>query len=241
MYGEEVSNVEVRNRVFNDEESDEEHFSPFIIDFFDENIQAETNEGYTLNKTLNFDDEQLEDYHDFIQYLFPLPEPSPVNPSAPVITKEVRDIFLARDDLRLRLGDAFERMLTFFGLELKPALKEDEGVARDDDRTHYDYTTTVEPMEPRTEFELVSARTWRVPVDYNHRRITRIIRCLRVLGDEHCAEQFYKARDFLGRGVVSAASLMYWRGGNSRPLHLPPEENDENATGVEWLRENNSQ
>lgn len=30
---------------------------------------------------------------------------------------------------------------------------------------------------------------------------------------------------------------MYWQRAAERPLHLPPDEADENAKGVEWLRE----
>ena len=35
---------------------------------------------------LAFDDEQLEDVHDYVQWLFPVPEPSAAEPDSPVLT-----------------------------------------------------------------------------------------------------------------------------------------------------------
>ncbi len=52
-------------------------------------------------------DDQLESVHDYIQWLFPLPEPSGFNVAAPVLTREsIRD-FLARPDLQENLRVLF--------------------------------------------------------------------------------------------------------------------------------------
>ena len=69
----------------------------------------------TLDSVLTWNNRTLEARHDYIQHLFPLTERSPVNPDAPVITKEVRDAFLQRAELRERLKKAFGRMCGFYG------------------------------------------------------------------------------------------------------------------------------
>ena len=46
--------------------------------------------GRTLEQILNWGAARLEQSHDYIQTLFPLPEASGVNDSAPIIKKQVR-------------------------------------------------------------------------------------------------------------------------------------------------------
>ena len=58
----------------------------------------------------------LEQHHDYIQWLFPLPELSPVNPQAPRLTLEHRCEFLRDAALRQALGRSLQLMLDFFGL-----------------------------------------------------------------------------------------------------------------------------
>jgi hypothetical protein len=42
--------------------------------------------GRSIDDVLAFDDDALETNHDFIQWLFPLPEPSRAQPSSPILT-----------------------------------------------------------------------------------------------------------------------------------------------------------
>ena len=44
--------------------------------------------GRSLDEVLAWDDERLEDVHDYIQWLFPLDEPSQFTPHAPLLTAE---------------------------------------------------------------------------------------------------------------------------------------------------------
>jgi hypothetical protein len=72
--------------------------------------------GRTLFDVLAFDNAALERTHDFIQWLFPLPEPSSAVPDAPVLTAEeieaIRESSLAQCALAAALDrmDAFYRM-----------------------------------------------------------------------------------------------------------------------------------
>jgi len=70
--------------------------------------------GRSLAEVLAFDDSALEQHHDYIQWLFPLPEVSRFNMSAPVLSRE--DIATIRSDseARANLIRARDRMLAFY-------------------------------------------------------------------------------------------------------------------------------
>ncbi len=57
---------------------------------------------------------QLERVHDYIQWLFPLPEPSPVNPSAPVLDAETIAEFRGSEPLRAALLVSLRMMTRFY-------------------------------------------------------------------------------------------------------------------------------
>lgn len=72
--------------------------------------------GRLLSQILAWDDERLESVHDFIQWLFPLPEPSLFNPDAPILTEA--EMVAARGDqvIQSNLKLAIQRMRRFYGL-----------------------------------------------------------------------------------------------------------------------------
>jgi hypothetical protein len=53
-----------------------------------------------LHEIQEWPDDQLESVHDYIQWLFPLPEPSSFNAAAPALTRESIQEVLARPDLQ---------------------------------------------------------------------------------------------------------------------------------------------
>src|SRR5436190_6237830 len=73
-------------------------------------------EGRRLADILAWDDEDLEQVHDFIQWLFPLPERSNFNPDAPLLSTKDIAAFRADAHLRANLEKSFARILTFLGL-----------------------------------------------------------------------------------------------------------------------------
>lgn len=212
---------------------------PFIVRFYDPAIKAKDVDGRTVNEILRFSNSELESYHDFIQYLFPLPERSPVNPEAPTVTKDVRDAFLARPELREQLLRSLKRMLSFYGFKM---INPDAGEGTTDGESTTNQTSAGNDSGegfhicPALNFDLTSKRTWRTSMDHNHLRITRIIRSLRVLGLEDEARRFYRALLENERDCVSSRTLKFWKRAAERPLHLPPQEEDESAEGVAWLR-----
>src|SRR5262245_14689422 len=112
-------------------------------------------EGRMLADILAMDDEGMEEVHDFIQWLYPLPEPSRCNPDAPLLTAEDITAFRADPLLRANLRKSFERILAFLGLTM---------------------TETGEVTLAANFAERVPD-IWSGP-NHNWLRITRILRCL---------------------------------------------------------------
>ena len=129
--------------------------------------------GRTVFDVLAMDDIALERTHDFIQWLFPLTEPSAAVPASPVLTPGDVQAIRVSELAPIALAGATDRMAAFY-------------------RTTHD---------------------WLMPNDHNHRRITRIIRSLRLLQGDEAADAFRDAilaRVQETRAPVSARSLGYW-------------------------------
>ena len=64
---------------------------------------------------LNFSDEELEEVHDYIQWLFPLREKSMAVPGSPAVESEEMAELLRNDtDVRTNMLRALERMKRFY-------------------------------------------------------------------------------------------------------------------------------
>lgn len=129
--------------------------------------------GRSVFEVLAMNDVALEHTHDFIQWLFPLPEPSQAVPDAPVLTPDDVLAVRASDLAPIALAAATDRMTNFYR----------------------------------------STHDWLMPNDHNHRRITRIIRSLRLLVGDDEADAFRDAilaRVEQTRAPVSARSRGYW-------------------------------
>ncbi|KAI6856997.1 hypothetical protein KC343_g9113 [Hortaea werneckii] len=172
----------------------------------------------TLEKILaTWSNRTLEARHDYIQHLFPLPERSPVNPDAPVITKEVRDAFLNAGNqgvaLREGLQKAFGRMCRFYGF----VLDESQGT-----------------IAKASNFDERAPDSWLTTIDHNHLRITRIIRCMRILGLQPPAHRFLIALlQADTHQTCSQNSVTFWCRAALWDLSKPPSYPRENV--VKWL------
>lgn len=85
-----------------------------------------------------------------------------------------------------------------------------------------------------------NSKNWDSRFDHNHLRITRIIRCLRVLGLEEEALAFYKALEE-NTTQASDRSREFWRRAAERDLNLKPDletdDEEDNSIGLKFLRE----
>jgi Opioid growth factor receptor (OGFr) conserved region len=147
-------------------------------------------EGRRLEEIWSWDDGELEAVHDFIQWLFPLPEPSRFNPDAPLLTEEDSTAFRGDERLRANLRRSFERILAFLGLALSADGKVVEG----------------------PNFAGRAPDVWAYP-NHNWLRITRILRSLRLLGLEDAARALYERLAEFHRGQrfpIAADTFQYW-------------------------------
>jgi hypothetical protein len=137
--------------------------------------------GRFLREIQEWPDERLESVHDFIQWMFPLTEPSGVNPRAPVLDRETIQEFRSRPKLQENLRTSFRRMQRFY----------------------------------------TDGRHWLMPGNHNHLRITRIIKCLRLLGLEAEAQAFY---EYLAgiyereRHNITAETFRFWSDASAQVL-----------------------
>jgi hypothetical protein len=157
--------------------------------------------GRTFDAIIASNFETLEAEHDFIQWLFPLPERSPVNPEAPTLTQADIDAFRSDPALRARLRRALDRMLSFYGL----AMVERDGAI---------------------EVSLTSAfadrrKVWLNRHNHNHLRLTRILRCCVLLSLRAEAEALGRCLGQLAEAHprdVSEETRGFWtRASSGRP------------------------
>lgn len=150
--------------------------------------------GRTLSDILAFDFDELEFHHDYIQWLFPLPEPSGANPSAPLLSREDIAAFESDGALQRALLNSFQRMLQFYGLRLV-----DDGAA----------------VEVRRSSEFHErSRVWLTGGNHNFLRISRMLRSLSLLGLAghahaflNCLEGVYAERS----RNIGTITMGYWR------------------------------
>ncbi len=125
--------------------------------------------GRQLAEIHAWDYDRLEHVHDYIQWLFPLPERSQFNPLAPVLDEAQIAAFRASAQLRAALLNSLDMMLDFYGFER-------QGVA---------------VVRSRRWNE--RSRNWLTLGNHNHLRITRILRSLSLLGLRDRAAEFFRA------------------------------------------------
>ncbi len=159
-----------------------------LLDFY--RGQGTDSEGRRLDAILAWSDDSLEEVHDFIQWLFPLPEPSRFNPDAPLLGPEEIRAFGSDAVLRGNLARSFARILAFLGL-----------------RRTADGAVVEGPN-----FRRRAGEVWAHP-NHNWLRISRILRSLSLLGlaDEARAlyrrlEAFHASRRF----PIGDDTFRYW-------------------------------
>jgi hypothetical protein len=151
--------------------------------------------GRTLERILEWHDDELEAVHDYIQWVFPTVSRSAVNPSAPLVRDATRAAFADHPELRGALRESLDRMLAFYG-----------------------FRRTRENGHVRIEIDKSSfadrARVWLHPGNHNHLRLTRIMQSLTALGLlseaealQRCLADVYKGA---GRTRITSDTYQYW-------------------------------
>ncbi len=132
------------------------------------------------------DDDYFEFCHNYVQWLFPLQEPSNFNPDAPLLSEDDIKIFRANPIIQRNLVISFQRFLNFLSLNWTGEV--------------------VEPLEP---FESI---LFKMP-NHNWFRLTRVMKSCRLLGLENEVVALYKClkKFHEENGWVSDNSFSYWK------------------------------
>ncbi|KAI9672914.1 MAG: hypothetical protein M1829_004464 [Trizodia sp. TS-e1964] len=229
-------------------QSEEPSSHPLIVFFSGLELESSSNAAQGLSISRNFlsppeptslqtiiswPDSQLEACHEFIQLLFPLPEPSDYNPNAPLVDATVFHAFRHSAQLRRQLRLGFTRILSFYGFRFAEASATASEDA--DSASGFDLVIEHAPNFPQ------KSKCWLRPANHHHLRITRILRCLRVLGLEAEAQAWYAALLDVAHGSsISRRSILFWTRAATRPLWITPDVADGQEVleeGKEFLRE----
>jgi hypothetical protein len=153
------------------------------------------NTGRHIIDVLSFSSIELEETHDYIQWLFPLQEPSRAVPTSPVLTISEVAVFLKDPIARASIESSLRCMLSFYGLE--------------------------EVVERNKELRIIHAQTfaarkrvWLTRHNHNFLRITRILKSLCLLGFEPKAQSFFVCLQEIYKGeneIVGATTFSFWK------------------------------
>src|SRR4029077_4881134 len=146
--------------------------------------------GRRIDDIWRFSKAELEDNHDYIQWLFPLTERSAFNPNAPVLDAATIENFRANESLQYNLERSLDVMLDFYGLEL-----------------------TGDRIVRAASFAERSAN-WLMPFNHNFLRLTRILKSLFLLGLEQRAAQLFACLEDLytmNKSVIGERTMSFWR------------------------------
>ena len=162
-----------------------------LIDFY---LGKEPNpDGYMIEDILvNWTDEQLEECHSHIQWLFPLDEPSQYNPDAPIMTAEDRAAFRDQPELKSYAYATFLRMMGFYGL----TASDGEVEIVDEDRV----------------------KEWSSEFNHNFLRITRILKSMRLMGRPEYSEALWFTLDEINSPAFTAETWDFWDAALDDPL-----------------------
>lgn len=229
---------------------------PLPVRFYDHRTFAPDSRSRTLPEILSWPDDRLESEHDYIQALFPLPEPSPFNPNAPVVDGDTAFTFRSDPALRANVMKALNRMLTFYGLTavISPQPKEPlrtrqlptrdmslgaaAALASTGGRVYQRVRMPLYAIHPDPVLWPQRGHLWWRNMTHNHLRITRILRSLRVLGCQAASEALYRCLEELvkrEKRQVSYQTRLYWWRAARRRVRLPPDDREQNPSTKQWL------
>ncbi|HYX13067.1 MAG TPA: opioid growth factor receptor-related protein, partial [Nostoc sp.] len=135
--------------------------------------EQQDSQGRTIQEIWTWNFEELECVHNYIQWLFPLPERSAFNPDSPLVDEEIIQAFQSNPHLRQNLLRSFTVMLKFYGLQRQESNDGKIVVSQSEDY-------------PNRKGE------WVCRFNHNYLRITRILKCLITFGLENEAQAFYE-------------------------------------------------
>jgi hypothetical protein len=151
-------------------------------------------QGRMLRDVWRLEADELEDCHDYIQWLFPLLEPSEAQPQSPFLSPGEAERMMRSDDVRARLIESSRVMARFYGFTVSQ-----EGTAW---------------MVDMSEEFAIRRRVWISVGNHNYLRQTRILKSLSLLGLRSLAQAWLECllRVYdLNSDRIGAVTLQYWK------------------------------
>lgn len=148
--------------------------------------ESQNTDGRFLEEIWAWSDDDWEMEHDFIQHLFPLDQPSAFNADAPILDANTIRAWHLDKLLQHNLRTSYKRWLRYCG---------------------------VERIDGRLELKDFKGNVWG-GFNHNWLRITRVLRCLTLLGLADEANEFFdllmKLRDS-GKVAIGHDTFGYWQ------------------------------
>lgn len=162
-------------------EFSQEELQRSLLDFY--LLDQPNYEGVNPSGVLDYTLDQLEMCHSWVQWVFPLDEPSAVNPNAPLLTRELIEKLsdsISFKEIFALLADKFYKFLC---------------------------------MEDRNTISNELVPIWITPHNHNFLRITRVIKSALLLKQHNVAEKFYSyAREMYEKypEIIGDETLKFW-------------------------------
>lgn len=152
--------------------------------------------GHTFEDVMRFNDSQLEDEHDYIQWIFPLDEASRAQPSSPVLTQADIDVLTTEPGMMLKAGFVLGLMTKFFGFDMYRNGNDFRFVRADD-------------FDER-------ASNWISARNHNFLRLTRMLKSMSLLNYDYYAIALQKllleiADDPEYKTTIGPATRKFWQ------------------------------
>lgn len=157
--------------------------------------QSPDSSGRMIEEIWLWGNRNLEDIHNYIQWLFPLKAKSHFNPNAPVLDDAVIQAFRTDEHLKTRLKKSLDLMLRFYGLQCNELSD-----------THIEIIKADTYPERKSE--------WITYGNHNYLRITRILTSLSLLGLEHYAQAFLTCLNQIyseESKIIGSTTFAYWQ------------------------------
>mmetsp|Transcript_91785 Transcript_91785/g.163355 ORF Transcript_91785/g.163355 Transcript_91785/m.163355 type:complete len:219 (+) Transcript_91785:60-716(+) len=165
-----------------------------LVEFL--NGTGQDHRGRYLQDLWQFDIEQMESSHDYIQWMFPSDEKSMYNRHAPVFTVEDQEVVKSDEGIKANLRKSLKQFLNFIGLSFSPDGKTVVKAANFSRRLIDIYDDDYGDL------------------NHNWLRITRVLRCLKLAGFEAEAHALLKMLEEIVNsedGEEAKGSFRFWK------------------------------
>lgn len=148
--------------------------------------------GRTFNDIINFSDKELEQVHDYVQWLFPTLSVSSCNPDAPILDAATINYLKKSPQFNLRFHAALRKMFRFWGF----------------------VNTTSFGMDGIEIHTQTSFQPWMTTGNHNFLRFSRLLESSRLLGWPNTSKSFFESliqlASRMDQKIVNSKNVFFW-------------------------------